>query len=142
MTDIRLAEPPDVELAAALLDQTGFRGWGPAALAAAIDAPDQGLWVASVVRGVALVRWVLDEAELLAIAVTPEHRRQGYARALLATVLTSLQTQGIRVLHLEVRARNRAARDFYAMSGFQCTGRRPGFYGDDDAVLMARTVGD
>ena len=39
-------------------------------------------------------------------------------------------------MHLEVRPSNAAARTLYRSLGFRETGRRPRYYGDEDALLM------
>ncbi|HZD21921.1 MAG TPA: hypothetical protein VE569_00725 [Acidimicrobiia bacterium] len=43
---------------------------------------------------------------------------------------------GARHLSLEVRASKRAARSFYASLGLAPVGVSPGYYGDDDALIM------
>lgn len=80
------------------------------------------------------VRSVLDELHITTIAVLPEHRRRGHARALIGAALATYPDA--RFVHLEVRPTNRTARALYASLGFRETGRRPRYYGDEDAVLM------
>lgn len=91
------------------------------------------------VRGFAVFRRVLDEAELLNIAVAPEHARRGGGRTLLHAVLARLAGQ-TRCLHLEVRAGNVSAIGLYENLGFVRTGLRRGYYptagGREDAILM------
>ncbi len=77
---------------------------------------------------------VADELHVTTIAVRPRYRRRGYARALLEAALSS--SPGTRRVHLEVRPSNEAARAFYGALGFEVTGRRVGYYGDEDALLM------
>ena len=80
------------------------------------------------------VRSVLDELHITNVAVRPEHRRRGYARAMIRGALSAYPDT--RVVHLEVRPTNRSARDLYRSLGFRETGRRPRYYGDEDALLM------
>ncbi len=80
------------------------------------------------------VRSVLDELHITTIAVLPEHRRRGHARVLIGAALAAYPDA--RFVHLEVRPTNRTARALYASLGFRETGRRPRYYGDEDAVLM------
>jgi len=77
--------------------------------------------------GFALARTVLDEAELLLIAVDPAERRGGVGGALLRAVIADAHMAGTRRLHLEVRAGNPAAM-LYAQEGFARIGVRPGYY--------------
>jgi ribosomal-protein-alanine N-acetyltransferase len=80
------------------------------------------------------VRIVLDELHITTIAVLPEYRRRGHARSLIGAALAAYPDA--RFVHLEVRPTNRMARALYASLGFRETGRRPRYYGDEDAVLM------
>lgn len=80
------------------------------------------------------VRSVLDELHVTNVAVRPEHRGRGYARAMIRGALSAYPDA--RLVHLEVRPTNRAARTLYQSLGFRETGRRPRYYGDEDALLM------
>jgi ribosomal-protein-alanine acetyltransferase len=80
------------------------------------------------------VRSVLDELHVTTIAVHPDHRRRGYARTLVGAVLSAYPDA--RLVHLEVRPSNAAAITLYRSVGFRETGRRPRYYGDEDALLM------
>jgi len=59
--------------------------------------------------GFALARAVVDEAELLLLAVRPEHRRVGIGSALLDAVTVAARARGAVRLHLEMRENNPAA---------------------------------
>ncbi len=80
------------------------------------------------------VRSVLDALHITTIAVLPKHRRRGHARVLIGAALAAYPDA--RFVHLEVRPTNRTARALYASLGFRETGRRPRYYGDEDALLM------
>lgn len=73
------------------------------------------------------------EHEILNLAVAPEARRTGLARALLAHVLA---TPGD--WFLEVRESNAAAIGLYESTGFRRFGTRPGYYGasSETAIVM------
>lgn len=77
--------------------------------------------------GFALVRAILDEAELLLIAVDPACRRTGLGGTLLRAVEADCAARGVRKLHLEVRAGNGAVR-LYTGQGFAKVGERRGYY--------------
>ena len=64
------------------------------------------------------------ESEILNLAVAPDCRRQGVARALIQACLRDLQGD----LFLEVRASNRTARNFYKSLGFEDFIVRPEYY--------------
>ena len=83
---------------------------------------------------------VADEAHVHNLAVAPEARRRGLARRLLALVLRVAADKGARVVHLEVRAGNAAARALYRAMGFREVGQRAAYYSApvEDAVLLSR----
>jgi len=80
------------------------------------------------------LKLILDETHVMTIAVHPRHRRRGYARALTRAALDAVPQA--RAVHLEVRPSNTAARALYESLGFDVTAQRPGYYGDEDALLM------
>lgn len=93
--------------------------------------------------GYALLRHLLDEAELLRLAVDPSLRRAGLGRQLLAAAFGELRSLGVTRCWLEARADDAAAVAFYRACGFVQSGRRPGYYRDGcDALLMQREVGE
>ncbi len=93
----------------------------------------------------AVGRVIVDEAELLTIAVHPAQRKQGQGRALLARFLATARARGAQTAFLEVAADNAAAIALYQNAGFEQTGRRKGYYHHPDgkvvdALIMARPV--
>jgi len=85
---------------------------------------------------------IVDEAELLRIAVDPQQRGKGLATDLLHKAHDALIERGITRFFLEVRASNRAAQALYHRCGWQPCGRRKNYYplGDalEDALLFSR----
>jgi ribosomal-protein-alanine N-acetyltransferase len=104
------------------------------------------LWLEDRDLGMALWRTIVDEAELLTIAVDMAYRRRGAARAMLVAVIDRALQQGARALFLEVGVDNPAARSLYAQMGFETVGRRPGYYqrpaGVADALVMRLRLND
>jgi ribosomal-protein-alanine N-acetyltransferase len=80
------------------------------------------------------LRHLADELHVTTLAVRPERRRRGYARALLKAALGAFPEA--RRVHLEVRPSNVPAISLYESLGFVTTGRRRRYYGDEDALLM------
>lgn len=96
-------------------------------------------------HGFALLRVVLDEAEILTIATAPMAQRQGHGTALLADAMAQAQANGAARLFLEVAADNAPARGLYARAGFTQCGHRKGYYARPgaaavDALLLARDL--
>ena len=86
-------------------------------------------------------RVVLDEVELLTLAVEPAARRQGLGRALLARFGVEAAAAGATRAFLEVATDNLPAIGLYASAGYRETGRRRGYYHPSggapvDAVIM------
>jgi ribosomal-protein-alanine N-acetyltransferase len=88
-----------------------------------------------------IVFWVVaDEMHILNLAVHPQQRRRGIARALLTEALSLARDLKAQVAWLEVRPSNAPALTLYTNFGFQQMGRRPRYYDDteEDAILLAR----
>jgi N6-L-threonylcarbamoyladenine synthase len=87
--------------------------------------------------GFLLADRVRDEVHVLAVAVVPERRRRGIARALVLAALARAAGEGAARAHLEVRAGNAPALSLYRGLGFAEVGRRPRYYTDgEDALLL------
>lgn len=83
----------------------------------------------------ALVRQVVDEAELLLIAVAPGHRGRGLGGRILDYAVETCTNSSIRDMFLEVRAGNTAAISLYKSRGFEVVGKRPGYYRAENGLL-------
>ena len=151
---VRRATPRDLEAMAALEAASFAAPWSRAALDASLaEAGALGLIAGSTaagsppaaasvadragaIAGFALFRRVLDEAELLRVAVAPEARRHGVARHLVRRGLRELAKRGVGVCHLEVRAGNASAIALYEALGFALAGRRARYYADGETALL------
>jgi ribosomal-protein-alanine N-acetyltransferase len=89
-----------------------------------------------VISGSIGVRHLVDEAHIMTLAVRPERRRLGFARALIEAALAAPALLSVRHVYLEVRPSNIAARALYDSLGFVQTSVRPSYYGDEDALLL------
>jgi len=96
-----------------------------------------GLDAAGEPAGYALCRVAVDEAELLSIALLPDHRRRGGGRLLLDALIERCAAAGAATLFLEVAIDNAAALALYRRAGFREVGRRKGYYKVGAAVIDA-----
>jgi len=82
---------------------------------------------------------VLDTADITNVAVLPEYRRRGLAKALLVALADAAREKGVIRFQLEVRESNTAARTLYEALGFTVDGNRKHYYKkpDEDAILMS-----
>lgn len=89
-------------------------------------------------------RTVLDEAELLTIAVDANFQQQGLAKQLLAHMFHILREKNIRHVFLEVAKSNEVAICLYQHVGFEVVGERADYYrvGDlfESAYVMSCTL--
>ena len=83
-----------------------------------------------------------DEADIVNLAVHPEYRNGGIGRKILEYLLKTAKDEGIKTLFLEVRAENPYAQKLYASCGFRAVGRRKKYYGDEDALIMEKKLGE
>ncbi len=87
---------------------------------------------------------VVDEIQIMQIAVSSSHRRQGLASRMSKALIAS--ANNIQLITLEVRISNPAARACYEQLGFQEDGYRKNYYAPDvsgrreDAVLMSKRL--
>ena len=130
-----LADAMDVMLRA--FDPVFGEAWTMSQLAGVMLMPGTWLTVArldAAPLGFALVRSVLDECELLLLAVDPLWRGRGIGETLLRDSLLTARRRGITSMNLEVRSTNRAVK-LYEKSGFEYVHRRPGYYRGNDGQL-------
>lgn len=84
--------------------------------------------------GFVVSRSVVDEAEILSLALGRAARGRGQSRILLAQHLETLRHAGIARVHLEVEEGNSPALALYRRAGFVQSGRRPGYYARPDGT--------
>lgn len=139
------AAGPDLLPAVAALmhrsfDPTFGEAWPQADLESAMDWPGAQLLCAMdratprTPLGFVLTRTILDETEILLIAVAPEARRRGVGRCLLEAVITRAKSASVSIF-LEVRADNSAAMGMYRALNFEPVGVRRGYYKGSDGIL-------
>lgn len=121
--------------------------WNRTQLAGMLELPGSWLtiaWIVGKPAGFTLARAIFDEAELLLVAVDPEHRRTGIGRQLLEKSMLDARSRSVKQMHLEVRAGNQAAK-LYRQVGFVQVNHRKDYYrGEDgqifDALTFSRTL--
>ena len=114
-----------------------------AEFAALLDGPHAFLLIKP--QGFLLGRVIVDEAEVLTLAVAPNARRRGIGARLMAGFIATAQARGATTAYLDVAADNAAALALYAAMGFMQSGQRRGYYTPPcgapvDAVLLSRAL--
>ncbi len=83
-------------------------------------------------------RTVAGETEIFNVAVKPNFRRRGIAKALIDRFIEAAREQGTDKIFLEVRTSNLGAINLYERCGFVFCGLRKNYYTDptENAILM------
>ena len=102
------------------------------------------LWLVAVdgerVAGYVGSQTVMDESDMMNVAVHPDYRKQGIATALILGLVEELRKKGSHCLTLEVRASNENAISVYRKLDFQEVGRRKNYYRNprEDALILRK----
>jgi len=101
-------------------------------------------WLVAVEEGVVTgyvgSQTVMDETDMMNIAVHPDFRRCGIAEQLVNCLVEGLKDRGSRCLTLEVRSSNAPAQKLYEKLGFTEIGRRRNYYRNprEDALILRK----
>jgi [ribosomal protein S18]-alanine N-acetyltransferase len=143
---IRRATFRDV-LGIGLIERESFADpWGSREFTSALEAQQAIFLVAEdaagVVTGYAIAITVMDEAEILNLAVRVSSRGRGLGGKLLDAALDEVASRGADQVFLEVRESNHTARSLYASRGFTEVSRRRGYYRSpvEDALVLRLAV--
>ena len=128
----------------AVLEKQCFSApWSEASVAGELDNP-LSVWLVCEDQGRVLgyvgSQTVLEESDMMNIAVLPEARRAGIGERLILSLIELLKDRGSRSLALEVRASNTPAISLYKKLGFLQVGRRPNYYRGprEDALILRK----
>lgn len=147
MPELRRLQPEHLSEWLQIEQQTFPDPWGEAQLTALLQKPRHrcfGLFRQNRLLAFSVFSTVLDEAELLQIAVTPVEQGRGLAEKLFLLATEQMSQEAIGRVLLEVRASNSTAIRLYRRLGFTEDGRRKGYYptveGREDALLMSTAL--
>ena len=128
---------------AALEKQCFSDPWSENSVASELENP-LSLWLIAeedgAVCGYVGSQTVLDETDMMNIAVHPDSRRKGIAAALITELVSRLKARGSRVLRLEVRESNFSAIALYEALGFTQLGLRKNYYRNpkENALILGK----
>lgn len=141
--EILLMDETHVDAVAALEQENFSLPWSRRSIASELDNP-LALWLVAVENGRVLgyvgSQSVLDEADMMNLAVSADARRRGVGRALVEALVERLAGRNVKSLTLEVRASNAPAIALYGALGFAQVGRRPRYYQNprEDALILRK----
>lgn len=144
---VRVADAGDVAAIAALEKVAFTDAWSAGEFAQLADS-DRSIFLVALdaaggtLLGYVIVAAVVDEAEVLNLAVAPECRGVGLGGMLLDAALSRAAAAGATSVFLEVRESNDAARALYASRGFGEIARRRQYYRKpvEDALVLRGAV--
>jgi len=102
------------------------------------------LWLVAVegdaVLGYIGSQTVMDETDMMNVAVHPDFRRRGIGESLVLGLVEKLKSLGSHCLTLEVRSSNESAISLYEKLGFTQIGRRKNYYRNpkEDALILRK----
>lgn len=139
---IRPSTPSDCEAIAKIERLAHYHPWSSSLLNDALhNYHGWTLLIENKIVGYGFLKIILDEAELLNIAIDPKLQGKGLGKYLLAHLLSEANTLNAKECFLEVRESNHTAYQLYEKLGFNEIGRRTNYYpspkGFEDALIMA-----
>lgn len=127
-----------MQVMARAFDPAYGEAWTRVQMEGMLDMPGCWLTVAAsdgAIIGFSLVRVILDEAELLLLAVDPDWQGRKVGRQLLLDNIAAAQRRNINHMHLEVRETNKAIQ-LYKSAGFVHSNTRKAYYRGKDGQLF------
>lgn len=142
---IRKMNQNDVPAIAELERQCFTDPWSENSIASEVDNP-LSYWLVAEddgrIAGYVGSQSVLDTADMMNLAVSPDYRRQGIGQALVNALADHLRQKNVIALLLEVRVSNEPAIALYQKLGFVQVGRRPRYYHNprEDALILRKEL--
>ena len=143
MTEIRRLSAADIPGIERIERRSYPTPWSRTMFAGEIAKPASrcyGAFDGDELRAYLIVACYVDAWHVMNVAVDPDARRQGVARALLEQLFEETRDDAARGYTLEVRVSNAGAIALYERLGFESRGVRRGYYTDnrEDALIMWR----
>ncbi len=109
-----------------------------------LDIPENALYLGAfsndTLCGILSCYFVLDEVQIMNLAVMPQFRRMGVGQGLINAACSQALAKKCINITLEVAEDNISAISLYEKCGFTAVGKRKGFYGKVAAVLMEKIL--
>ncbi len=137
----RLITKSDAEKAAVIESESLSTAWSEKQIRDSINN-DFAVYAVAVteneVCGIGSIYCVAGEGQIMNIAVAKEYRRRGIAEGIMNFLDGEAIKRNCEIITLEVAENNLSARALYEKCGYTAVGRRKGFYGGVDALIMEK----
>lgn len=137
MRPMRQADVPSV---LAIEEHVFTDPWSEDMIAAELTAPHRAWMVAEengeIIGYAGIGVFALTDAHLMNLAVREDRRGRGLGSRLVEAILGAAAAMGAGRVTLEVRPSSTAAIALYESAGMSRVGVRPGYYDDEDALIM------
>ena len=143
MTNVEVATMEDLEGICDLESRVFSEIWHKTSIENSIAKDDITVLVAQdlgKVVGYMIYYHIVDEGEIMRVAVDPAYRRKGIARSILNTMIERGPEESLIDYSLEVRESNEAAIALYHSFDFTIEGKRRAYYRNptEDGLIMWR----
>ena len=139
-TKIEMTALPDFALLSAIHQACFAQGWNQQAFSDLFNITGTLAFTADI-AGFGILRLLVDEAEILTIAVLPEARRQGIGKTIFSSMLQWAKEKNVKSVFLEVAESNITAQELYKSAGFAIVSRRKNYYNhNEDAIVMQKSL--
>lgn len=99
-----------------------------------------GVFIQNNLTGFIAVSIMIDESEILNLAIHPDHQQKGIGKALLTHTIQVLKNQHVKKIFLEVDITNTPAQRLYQRTGFHTMGYRKAYYPQPDGTFHDAAV--
>ena len=141
---LRSASINDLSAISQIEHESFSPSWTAATFQAELENPQARFLIAeqeNMLLGYVCSWLVVDEIQILRVAVRPDARRDGVASRLVYELLGKVRREGATFASLEVRKDNSPARRLYSQLGFSERAIRPDYYDDgEDALFLVKDL--
>lgn len=131
MREIRIS---DADRLSHLHKESFTKGWSEQEFLQMLSTGDYFGFICD--EGFIIGRKIIDEAEIFAIAVSPNFRHRRIGTELIQNFHERAKRSNIKKISLEVNADNFIAQKLYLSNGYKTISLRYNYYGNQDAVIM------
>lgn len=135
MREIRIS---DADRLSHLHKESFTKGWSEQEFLQMLSTGDYFGFICD--EGFIIGRKIIDEAEIFAIAVSPNFRHRRIGTELIQNFHERAKKIGIKKIFLEVNINNFVAQKLYSSNGYKTISMRHNYYDNQNAIIMQLTL--